>query len=260
MKFYLGVHLPDWLCRPHDYWVGRAAFEGVRLFVSANRLRDRKTWRPARVEYAIDSGGFSMIAKYGYWPIGPAEYVEDLRRWFDQMGPAEWVAPQDWMCEPQMLKKTGKTVEEHQRLTTRNFVALRSMAPDLPFIPVLQGWVLGDYLNHVEQYRKSGFDLAKEELVGVGSVCRRQATGDAEEIMRTLAGFKIKTHGFGFKIDGLKRCAGVMHSADSMAWSFGARNSPPLPKCRHKNCANCPLYARKWYEEKILPIIEGVSR
>lgn len=45
------------------------------------------------------------------------------------------------MCEPSMLKKTGKTVQEHQTLTINNFIELRQLAADLPIIPVLQGWV-----------------------------------------------------------------------------------------------------------------------
>lgn len=32
-------------------------------------------------------------------------------------------------------------------------------------------------------------------------------------------------------------------SADSLAWSFDARRSAPLPDCAHANCATCLRYA-----------------
>lgn len=39
-----------------------------------------------------------------------------------------------------------------------------------------------------------------------------------------------------------------MASADSLAWSYDARRSAPLPghAARHKNCANCRDYALAW--------------
>ena len=51
-----------------------------------------------------------------------------------------WAAPQDWMCEPAIIAKTGLAVVEHQRRTVTNFLELQALAPDLPFIPVLHGW------------------------------------------------------------------------------------------------------------------------
>jgi len=44
-------------------------------------------------------------------------------------------------------------------------------------------------------------------------------------------------------------------TTDSLAWSYGARYSPPLQGCRgHKNCANCLTYALSWRQNKILTI------
>jgi hypothetical protein len=258
VTFYLGTHLVNWLWMEDEFFPGHAAFGDVCLFVSANRLDDRTSRFPeARCRYSIDSGGFTHIAQYGRWVYGPRTYVGRLRRWIDQLGEPDWCAPQDWMCEPVMLAKTGKTVREHQKLTTANLIELRTLAPDIGFIPVLQGWSADDYLRHAEDYGRAGIDLAAEPVVGVGSVCRRQKTAEVEGLMRTLRGMGISPHGFGFKIEGLRRCADVLESADSMAWSMTARRGKPLPYCRHPNCANCPLYARKWYEEKILPAIQG---
>jgi hypothetical protein len=85
-----------------------------------------------------------------------------------------------------------------------------------------------------------------EPLVGVGSVCRRQATGEIEVIVHSLASIGLRLHGFGVKAGGLVRYADCLVSADSLAWSFEARRAAPLAGCRHANCANCLCYAAAW--------------
>ena len=127
-----------------------------------------------------------------------------------------------------------------------NFVHLRSSAPDLPFIPVLQGWTVSDYEWCMNLYSRAGVNLWKEPLIGVGSVCRRQATGEIDVIMERLAGYGLPLHGFGVKAGGQRLYGSLLASSDSMAWSFTARHSPPLTGCTHKTCANCLRYALKW--------------
>jgi hypothetical protein len=145
--------------------------------------------------------------------------VAAVRRYRDEIGSLEWAAPMDWMCEPFMLAKTGLTIAVHQARTVANYVELRDLAPDLPFIPVLQGWCLGDYVRCAEMFQRAGVDLTAEPLVGVGSVCRRQATGEIEVIVHTLASMGLRLHGFGVKAGGLQRYADCLASADSLAWS-----------------------------------------
>ena len=99
-------------------------------------------------------------------------------------------------------------------------------------------------------YADAGVDLTHHPVVGVGSVCRRQATDEIGEIFETLAGLDIDMHGFGVKKAGLRRYGRYLSSADSMAWSFEARRQPPLPGCvGHINCANCARYALGWRME-----------
>ena len=116
-------------------------------------------------------------------------------------------------------------------------------------IPVLQGWTPGDYVRCADAYHHAGINLAAEPLIGIGSICRRQATTQTELILDALhARGLTRLHGFGIKIGGLIRCGHLLSSADSMAWSFAARHQPPMPGCetRHLNCANCPRYAARW--------------
>ena len=238
--FYLGTHQPAWL-----------GWAEVPLFVSDRRLRDRHQLPTAAGPWALDSGGFTELSTYGEWRTGPVEYADRVRRYQRCIGRLQWAAPQDWMCEPFIVAKTGLTVLEHQWRTIDNLHELRRLAPDLPWIPVVQGFEVVDYLRHVDHYRATGVDLTAEPLVGVGSVCRRQGTDQAGRIFAALHEVGVtRLHGFGLKKTGLSRYGHLLTSADSMAWSFDARRKPPLPGCiGHRNCANCPAYALRWRAE-----------
>lgn len=244
MKFYLGTDR-NWLWTRED-------LADVPLFVSHNMLKRRVTPFPRAVgRWALDSGGFTELSRNGGWLTTPEEYVEAARRYQNELGSLDFAAPQDWMCEPFMLTKTGLTVLEHQRLTVANFVELRRLAPELPFIPVLQGWELEDYLRCAEMYHQAGVDLRAELRVGVGSVCRRQYTSEIETIFETLHGEGLALHGFGVKTAGLKNYERYLSSADSMAWSFGARygdRSKTGYECPKATCKHCLHYALEWRE------------
>jgi len=243
--FYLGTHMPNWLGvdgLPAD----------LCLFISHRRLAGRKNLPRAKVHWALDSGGFSELNLYSEWRTTPHEYVTAVRRYDEEIGELGWAAPQDWMCEPFMLAKTGLTIAEHQRRTVDNFVQLQDLWGDdseNPFMPVLQGWGRDDYLRCWDLYDAAGIDLRNYPVVGVGSVCRRQASGEIGAIMRALRQLDdgLPIHGFGVKKQGLERYGDLLNTADSMAWSYDARRSAPLDGCEsHINCANCLRYALSW--------------
>lgn len=268
--FYLGTHQPHWL--------RLEAFRDVPLFISRNRLARYKTLPRALGRWAMDSGGFTELKNYGQWRIGPAEYVADVRRIIAGVGKtAEFCAPQDWMCEPWVIfgrRNVARThptwfhgtreargvpdgapeqdlataVRFHQERTVENLIELRTLAPDIPWMPVLQGWTLADYRACAAMYTAEGVDLTAEPIVGLGSVCRRQATAEIGEIVNTFAGIGLNLHGFGVKTAGLADYGPDLASADSMAWSYGARHRPPIAghETRHKTCANCADWALAW--------------
>jgi hypothetical protein len=236
MVFYLGAHQPQWLWRA-----------GFPLFVSHRQLTQRRHLRPASCRWALDSGGFTELSMHGKWVTRADDYAAAVTTYAEQIGRLEFAAPQDWMCEPFMIERTGLSVREHQERTVASYLELRRLAPGLPFIPVLQGWHLADYLHCVSLYAAAGIDLARLPLTGLGSVCRRQSTGEIAAIVTALARLDIKLHGFGVKTGGLHQYGHLLASADSMAWSYAARRRPPLPGCTsHKNCANCLTYATRW--------------
>lgn len=234
--FYLGCPEPAWMARTR-----------VPLFVSHVRLRRRKSLPRAGGRWALDSGGFSELARHGRWTVGPAEYVAAVRRYRDEIGGLDFAAPQDWMCEPDMLARTGLTQDEHQRRTVGNLLELRELAPDLPWAPVVQGWTLGAHLRCVELYADAGVDLTAEPRVGIGSVCRRTSPVSVAFIVGSLHGAGLRNlHGFGIKTSALALCADQLASADSMAWSYAARaGSEPCPDGR-RDSRNCLHYATDW--------------
>ncbi|MER5419888.1 DUF7221 family queuine tRNA-ribosyltransferase-like protein [Streptosporangium roseum] len=236
LVFYLGAHQPHWL------WTA-----DFPLFVSHRQLARKVALRPARTRWALDSGGFTELSLHGRWITTPEQYAAAVTRYAEQIGHLDFAAPQDWMCEPFMVERTGLSVAEHQHRTVANYLHLRQIAPALPFIPVIQGWHLADYLACVRLYEAAGVDLAALPRVGLGSVCRRQSSAEIETITTTLARAGLRLHGFGVKTGGLHRYGPRLASADSMAWSYAARREPPLPGCAgHKNCANCLRYATAW--------------
>lgn len=243
MRFWLGTHRPSWL-----------GIANVPLFVSHRTLRDRHVFPRATTPWALDSGGFTELSMYGRWVTTADEYVDAVDEYRVLIGRLEWAAPMDWMCEPVMLEKTGLSVREHQERTVQNFLDLRDRGP---FIPVLQGQQLPDYIRCIGLYEDAGVDLTAFDVVGLGTVCRRQQAPEIARIVTELAGYGIRLHGFGMKSLGLARVAHLLESADSMAWSTRGRMAWQHDRVRlcgteHKgSCANCMPWALRWRDRVI---------
>jgi hypothetical protein len=249
MMFFMGTHLTS------QAWFNL----GVPLFVSHKRLSDRRSFPRAVSPWALDSGAFSELDKYHRWEsFDESEYASSVEFYQREIGLLEWAAPMDWMCEPFMLEKTGLTIEDHQRLTVDNYLRLRERL-GATIIPVLQGWQRDDYLRCWEKYSQAGVTLEDQHTVGLGSVCRRQGTSEADSIVRAL--LPLKLHGFGVKTLGLHKFGHLLTSADSMSWSFVARREQlQLPGCvTHINCANCHRWAMKWRNGLLRSLTEGES-
>ncbi len=238
--FYLGTH--------HAHWLAQT---DVPLFISRRTLAGRRSLPRALGPWALDSGGFTELSQHGRWTLSAKDYASEVQRYADQIGGLQWAATQDYMCEPALRLKTGLSVAEHQRRTVDNWLQLKMLAPDLPWVPVLQGWTMGEYLDHAELYDKADPSW-REGLVGAGSICRRQSTVRAGALIEILFQEGIRIHAFGFKRTGLSSCAKHLSSADSLAWSLHARKSPPLPGCTdHKSCSNCLAFALQWRAETL---------
>jgi len=261
VSFFLGAHRPHWLgLSPHS------------LFVSHNTLKNRKSFPRAVAPWALDSGAFTEISQHGHHRMTAAAYARRVELYQREIGLLAFASQQDWMCEPVVLAKTGLSIEEHQRRTIDNYLELCSIAPSVPWMPVLQGWCGGDHLEHVEQYARRGIDLRKCERVGVGSICRRQGTIRAGLILLDVAlTAGIRVHAFGLKANGLVESnLARMVSCDSMAWSTHERKkhaallsqyralgrAHELPRTGGQNKLACAV---DWYHSVIAPRLGGAS-
>lgn len=223
MRFFVGI------CNVYD------AHRFPAAFVSVNRLRARKSAFAVN-DWIMDSGAFTELDRFGAYQQPAEAYADEVKRWAGN-GNLLAAVTQDYMCEPFMLAKTGMTVSDHQRLTVERYDAIRACDTGGVYImPVLQGCDPADYVRHIALY---GDRLGPGAWVGVGSVCKRNGNPAAiEEVLLAInrARPDLRLHGFGIKTtalgSGLVRQ--LLHSADSMAWSFAARYEGRDRHCWHE--------------------------
>lgn len=243
MTFYLGTHEARWL-----------AHTDVPLCVARQRLLRRPLPR-ALGPWVLDSGAYTQLSQHGEWRVPARQYAAEVARFAAEVGSMVWAAPQDWMCEPWILAKTGLREIEHQRRSVRSYLELRDLDPALPWIPVLQGWTRDSYVRCADMFTRAGVDLHQVPVVGLGSVCRLQGTAKAGPILAALE--PLRLHGFGFKFGGLIKYGAGLASSDSLAWSFNARKNPPLPGHPHRHCNNCRVWAFRWRDRLLAQIGDG---
>ena len=104
-----------------------------------------------------------------------------------------------------------------------------------------------DYQRCWDMYGGAGVNLSAYPLVGVGSVCRRQHTGEIREVLEAVRDRdpEVPLHGFGVKVQGIRRYGDLLASADT-SWSVNARRNPRLAGCTHSKCSNCLKWALRW--------------
>jgi len=194
-------------------------------FISINRLigkRERKSDFNAKT-WIMDSGAFSQVSTLGSHSLTAGEYSECIIRW-SRCGILVRAVAQDYMCEDFILDKLGRTVEEHQEMTVRNYLDLikKTKDCDVPIMPVLQGYDPEEYAKHVKDY---GSLLKNHAWVGVGSICKRNSNPESViDVLNAILKIRpdLRLHGFGIKKTCLQDSAirDRLFSADSMAWSY----------------------------------------
>lgn len=239
MIFYIGLHQP----RLAKY------FLNAHAFISINVIRNRKSSFTVG-KWIMDSGAFTEISKYGSYRHSVEEYADQIHKWH-KIGACELAVAQDYMCEPFIIAKTGLSVAKHQELTIERYVKLCTYVDKELIMPVLQGYSIEEYINHLMLYDNL---LRPGMRVGVGSVCKRNSA--PQQVLEILTAIKsirpdLLLHGFGLKITAFYYPEIIKHlySADSMSWSFQAR--------RNGDDANCPLVAKRFYNQVQLILSGG---
>lgn len=249
MKFFVGV-----FDKRHISWVDKY------FMMSYARLKNRKSAinPPSNLEWIMDSSGFSEIHKNGRYTFTTEEYEKSIL-----LHMPNWFANMDWMCEQSALAKSGKTVAEHQELTTENHVILQDWAKEngMGFMGVVQGYAKSDYISHIDSLKERGLIC---EYIGIGSICRRSQDYNIFNIVNTVKEELpswVKLHLFGVKNSIFNHklfTSDLAYSCDSMAWSYlGAMNKSQVGRrCNffsniicdknYKWCNNCEMAFRKW--------------
>lgn len=221
---------------------------GAPILISANALRRNGRFRHPKADLfnganaALDSAGFVAMMRYGGFPWQVEEYVALAGSY-----PWAWWAAMDYCCEPQIA---GDREEVDRRLCAtvamlrRCEMSARERNIIAP-MPVLQGWQPDDYLRCADLIG----DLP--DLVGVGSVCRRQVFGSdglIAVINRLDRGLPahVRVHLFGVKGAAIAKLRGHprVASVDSMAWDFACRRDRgDAPYSTETRSA----FMRRWY-------------
>lgn len=194
---------------------------------------------------SLDSAGFTAMRKGGYrWSVD--EYVDFIVQGGTMGGTRpfcwSWWSVMDYCCEKEIAANRAE-VERRIDATISSLGETLACVDDwhnegaegLPDpLPILQGRTVADYVRCAEgltrELRAAGRD-GLPELVGVGSVCRRQLHGP-EGLLPILSGLDralpshVRLHLFGVKGDALSHLHWMQRriaSIDSMAWDFAAR-------------------------------------
>lgn len=278
MSEYDGRDTFVYLGAPEPAWIERTE---IPLFVSYRRLSRlvRKLPRsPKHGHWALDSGGFYELGHFGTWTISAETYMADVVRYDREIGNLSWVAAQDWMCEPQILARTGLSELEHQRRSVLSYLACFELwerarergetnpLADNPVMPVVQSGTIAGYARCWAMFHDPDaamratwgrpwpdVDLDNVEVVGIGSVCTRQSTAEIRDVIDTVRSCSrepdgLPLHAFGLKTTGLSLVAEGVCSSDSQAWSDHARrNHIKLAECAHTRCTYCLEYATRWW-------------
>lgn len=264
LAFYTGAHHPNWL-NETTIPLSLSATTLARYRTTGDRWPIRGT---SGAPWAGDSGAYAalMLATDGDghpWSLDYESYGGLWLRITDEIGRRpDFIAPQDWPCEPAVRARTGLTVRDHQEFTTASYLQLAEGFPWLPWIPVLQGWASADYLRHADAYERAGVDLTNCHRVGVGSICRRGSQRHVAAVLEVLAPLGLRLHGFGASINALRIAGHHLASSDSQAWSATARREHiRLDNCQHPgDCRNCLTWAGAYRDRVALALRDGDRR
>jgi len=264
VKFYVGIR-----AKADIMWVKE------RFMTSFQVLRRyKKVWCiPDWLEWIMDSGAFSELKRHGKYKFTPEEYFDTVQWW-----QPDYFVNMDWMCEETQLKKTGKTITEHQQLSLENQIKLYELLedswikPHCGLIGTIQGWDIPEYIDHIDQLREHDMILPR---MGIGSICRRGESDNIEAVCKAIRKELPDTHlhGFGVKNVVLRRPSmyDYLDSVDSLAWCWAGWRviDPPrrlfgepchiheYKRCIRNadDCSTCGRFMNHWVE-KNLSLIE----
>lgn len=172
----------------------------------------------------IDSGGYSFMIGAGDYETSDTEYLD----YINAVAPEKF-ALRDYPCEPEIRAQYGRTVADHQQLTTRRHCSLLTLYEDQNIdadpVAVIQGYHAHEYAEHIDSLREHGL---LTDTVAVGTLCGRE---DRQQIRQILSTAKSELppdtsiHAFGVKLNALydPTIRDLIDTADSNAFDFDER-------------------------------------
>ena len=219
--FYL---VADW--GAHNY----LTVPNIMLSAGSIATTNGKKWNMTRTrlpegfpdQLILDSGGYSFFSRWGDYPFSIEDYVSLAHLLQDQY-PLYRVATLDYPCEPDINRSHLMTNEDRITKTVYNAVSCYDADKTLPWLPVIQGYTLDEYLHCVDLYNEAGII---SDYWAVGSLCSRK--GELRSIKYLLTNLKelalsnVKVHAFGLNIPYIKdpQIFDLLYSSDSAAWTF----------------------------------------
>ncbi len=219
----------------------RARQLGADVLISANRLSQWqqidgvREWCGFRttplalldgLNCWLDSAGFVAMKRYNGFPWSAEAYVAlaaayPFVRW----------ASMDYCVEEEIARHKGEVRDRIARTVGANYLCYslgRQHSISHTFMPVIQGRSADDYVRCIEAMASLVDD---HEVVGVGSMCRRQVHGPDGILQvisildQVLAGRPTRLHLFGLKSQGAEavRAHPRVFSVDSQAYGTAAR-------------------------------------
>lgn len=222
-QFYFTAH-------PGDMIRGRT-IRGSKIMLVATAFWDEKKSRfrirrpPADhiSGLAIDSGGFTAAQRWGKYPWRHEQYVDFVRRMSRDIS-LDFCVVMDYVCEREASEQAHQINLDRIKQTIKNELILRKMAPELPWLGVLQGNTLGERTLDLELRMERPEQLIAQEM-GIGSICGRPPS-EAKEIIRFYVERlpHARYHVFGMNIQTLDNADDVfwyVQSWDSYSWAWG---------------------------------------
>ena len=173
---------------------------------------------PATGKFFLDSGGFTEIFRFGKYTFPPSDLIS-----YVLVNKVDYFATMDYPCEPVVLARTGKTIDEHIQLTVESNLELM----DHPkVVPVIQGYSVDDYIRCCDLIKDYG---CQKPYMAIGTMCKRTKVSDALAILNAIKTEfpKSELHAFGLKKNFLPKVKDLIWSSDSIAWFYFQRGGFP---------------------------------
>lgn len=218
MRFFFTVHRAD--------MIRRRLIPGCSIMAVASGQWDGDRFRTARPprghvgSLCLDSGGFTAAKRWGDYPWTAKQYAAWARK-TSANDRLDFVAVMDLACERGVNRDVFATNQQRILASVVNAGRCREADPSLPWLPVVQGATVEDYLGCAELYRRDGWGL---DYAGLGTMCGRKAS-DAARVLCELSAMLPDTrwHVFGMSLGVLRfdDARPLIRSWDSYAWNWG---------------------------------------